>query len=391
MRARKVVRRFIVVAALSLCTAQGLAPAAATTSGGEAGDRSAVRVRKSVRSLSSQERTDFVAAVLALKAAKSPFDPNLNYYDQFVAWHLSLYPCGMDHAMSSAHGGALFLPWHRQFLKLFEDALREVSGKAISVPYWDWTDPASTEAVFANDFMGGDGNRAKGFAVTTGPFRRGRWPLKVHPIGIMYQGSATTFLTRHFGSFPVHPTLPTRDDVSFLMGRPSYDVEPYDAGSDPNKSFRNMLEGFWRGAGPIRVTTGSASMVCTPDGVMSTVSGEGTHNRVHGWVGGVVGVGTQGPKLGTMLLPTSPNDPVFFLHHSNIDRLWAKWQEKHGTNSYEPRNTANNAMHPFRATPASVADIGALGYRYDDSRGTAPGVLPKTLGVPSPIFCDLPR
>lgn len=42
---------------------------------------------------------------------------------------------------------------------------------------------------------------------------------------------------------------------------------------------------------------------------------------------------------------TSPNDPVFFLHHANIDRIWCKWQEAHefefhhlpwGYNSLEP-------------------------------------------------------
>ena len=27
-----------------------------------------------------------------------------------------------------------------------------------------------------------------------------------------------------------------------------------------------------------------------------------------------------------MELPTSPNDPVFFLHSCNLDRLWNLWQ-----------------------------------------------------------------
>ena len=28
---------------------------------------------------------------------------------------------------------------------------------------------------------------------------------------------------------------------------------------------------------------------------------------------------------------TSPNDPVFWLHHCNIDRLWAEWRVQHPT------------------------------------------------------------
>lgn len=31
-----------------------------------------------------------------------------------------------------------------------------------------------------------------------------------------------------------------------------------------------------------------------------------------------------------MVDPTSPNDPIFFLHHANVDRLWVMWQDYHG-------------------------------------------------------------
>ncbi|KAE8241654.1 hypothetical protein A4X13_0g7325 [Tilletia indica] len=30
---------------------------------------------------------------------------------------------------------------------------------------------------------------------------------------------------------------------------------------------------------------------------------------------------------GDMLLPQSANDPAFFLHHANVDRLWWLWQK----------------------------------------------------------------
>ncbi len=44
----------------------------------------------------------------------------------------------------------------------------------------------------------------------------------------------------------------------------------------------------------------------------------GPHNGVHGTVGGT---------MGTYL---SPLDPIFWLHHCNIDRLWASWAGLHG-------------------------------------------------------------
>ena len=358
--------------------------------------RESLRVRRNVTALSGPERRDFVRAVLALKDVPSPYDPQLSYYDQFVAWHLSLYPCGMGHE-ARAHGGPMFLPWHRLFLLHFENALREVSGKHVTVPYWDWTDPASSPVVFAEDLMGGDGDPADGFAVTTGPFRKGRWALRVHPIGIQWSSSATAHLTRRFGSFPPMPTLPTPEDVAFVLGRPSYDVAQFDGGSDPNLSFRNALEGFWRSTGPVRLATGSASMMCGPDGVMMATSGESTHNRVHGWVGGLLGATPEGLKvLGTMGLPTSPNDPVFFLHHANIDRLWAEWQDAHRVDSYEPASGRTDRMQPpFEATPADVSDIGALGYRYDTTsvarRVTAGPGAPPVADASSAFLCEIPR
>jgi tyrosinase len=36
----------------------------------------------------------------------------------------------------------------------------------------------------------------------------------------------------------------------------------------------------------------------------------GLHNQVHAWIGRGMG------------LASSPNDPVFYLHHCNVDRIW---------------------------------------------------------------------
>src|SRR5439155_16817593 len=33
---------------------------------------------------------------------------------------------------------------------------------------------------------------------------------------------------------------------------------------------------------------------------------------------------------GHMVLAASPNDPVFWLHHCNIDRLWSLWEQTTG-------------------------------------------------------------
>ncbi len=331
------------------------------------------RVRKNVKLMTAEERQNFVEAVLQLKATPSPYNPSLSYYDQFVDWHLVLYRCDPlvpGHRMMG-HGGPVFLPWHRQYLLLFESALREVSGKNITVPYWDWTDPLATASVFSADMLGGDGDPTDSYAVTTGPFRKGNWQLVVQPIGVEWQSSATSYLTRRFGSIPSAPSLPTVAEVSAALAAPLYDVAPYDTTSNPAQSFRNALEGF-------RDAPGFASMQCGPDGVMTTlpINSPKLHNGVHAWVGGTIGVAGDGSTIfGTMVLPTSPNDPIFFLHHSNIDRLWAQWQTLRGTHTYQPvsghhGNNLYDPMVPYdqiglTVTPADMADIATLGYRFE--------------------------
>ena len=91
------------------------------------------RVRKNVTSLTVQERTDFIDALKKLKSTKSPYDSLLNYYDQFVYWHLKAFYCtpGAGHAeMYPAHMTSTFLPWHRVYLNLFENCLLYTSDAA---------------------------------------------------------------------------------------------------------------------------------------------------------------------------------------------------------------------------------------------------------------------
>ena len=54
------------------------------------------------------------------------------------------------------------------------------------------------------------------------------------------------------------------------------------------------------------------------------------HDVVHVWVGNV---------QGDMSVGTSPNDPVFFLHHANVDRIWRAWQNRANQNAYLPPDT----------------------------------------------------
>jgi tyrosinase len=76
-----------------------------------------------------------------------------------------------------------------------------------------------------------------------------------------------------------------------------------------------------------------------------------------------------------MAANSSLNDPVFWLHHSNIDRLWNEWMRRYGE-VYEPESGAmlghniDDAMWPFtmigmNVTPRATLSSRALGYIYD--------------------------
>ncbi len=325
------------------------------------------RIRPSVTSMTADQKRRFVRAILLLKATPSPWDKRFSWYDNFVWWHRKAFACEVD----QAHMRPAFLPWHRQFLFMFESALRVVADDpSIILPFWDWTDPAARKVVFAPDFLGPNGDPTRNWAVTAGPFRAGRWHLNVldppqnDPLRL-------TYLTRRFGSFSGAAGLPTRGQVLGALHAPKYDVPPYDTASDVRLSFRNNIEG-WRGF---------SGMTCTK-GLMDPVKIKGNtqpnrlHNQGHLWVGGELGP-TDDEVGGTMTLNTSLNDPVFWLHHANVDRLWSIWQRIHGE-GYAPRTSPlhgqglNSPMWPWRqsglfVSPKSVLNIPAMGYTYEDA------------------------
>src|SRR3954470_6643880 len=96
-------------------TAQESTPAAGH--GAPAGTPTAgsLQIRKNGNALSAGEREAFVNAILAIKKKPSSWAPGLTVYDTFVLWHRDAFGC----AVMAAHTGPAFLPWHRQFLRMF--------------------------------------------------------------------------------------------------------------------------------------------------------------------------------------------------------------------------------------------------------------------------------
>ena len=265
--------------------------------------------------------------------------------------------------------------------------MREVDPE-VTLPYWDWTVDRGTGApVWTDDFMGGDGDPAAEMAVTTGPFRKDAWQLTVFDYD---DAVRSPFVVRDLGGGFMATDLHTAEQVEAALAIGAYDLAPWNSLVSAKRSFRQNLEG-WRDC---------VREVCDPmSGMSPTCTGShDLHNRVHLWVSGEFRLAhqavpaddpaaTPGPAtivpgtdpatdlMGTMAFNTSPNDPVFWLHHAFIDRLYQQWLDRYGP-AYQPvsdgpvGHNLNDVMWPYDhigliATPAMTFSTEAMGYRYE--------------------------
>jgi tyrosinase len=88
---------------------------------------------------------------------------------------------------------------------------------------------------------------------------------------------------------------------------------------------------------------------------------EELHNRIHVWVGEHMSQ-----------VPYASFDPIFWGHHTMIDRLWRIWQLRHPGGS-PPASILDEALPPFRMTVRQTLNVTALGYDYAVSSASADG------------------
>jgi len=261
-------------------------------------------------------------------------------YDLFVVWHVNamMTPTparGNPEGRNAAHRGPVFPAWHRFMLRQLELNFQRILGdQDFGLPYWDWAadGEGSAQDQLNSPLWKPDGIGGSGDPITTGPFvfdpndnSSFRVRIDTDSNGDLEQvnrGLART-LAQDID------TLPNKTDTANALKLTTYDEAPWTVSSN---GFRNQTEG-WVGA-----------------------DGPGMHNRVHVWVGG-----DMGPA-------SSPNDPVFFLNHCNVDRIWEAWLQKHGR-VYLPDQKAPASLKGHRindqlsslisppTTPAAVLDV----------------------------------
>ncbi|KAJ1302867.1 hypothetical protein OPQ81_003167 [Rhizoctonia solani] len=318
---------FVVAAATALISSVVASPVARSCS--------SPYVRKEWRELSSVEQANFIAAVKCLGEkphstlvptgfTSGIVDPNpsSSRYDDFVYAH-------MDTNIKD-HFTGLFLPWHRWYLTAFENELRSVCNYAGYLPYWDWSlDSSAVTAspVFSPSTTNGFGSFgiAPEYRVTDGPFSN---VTRAYP--------TPHVITRNYKPKPFEEQVfPFQFTTPDLLASATFTPAKID----------EIVNGF-----PGDFVGFTAHM----DGERA----QGMHNAAHLMM-----------RPGDLSNPsTSPNDPLFFLHHANLDRIWDKWQRKssqnavaYGGGSVQSLNDYDN--YPVGAPPAvtTSSDIPTCG------------------------------
>jgi tyrosinase len=79
---------------------------------------------------------------------------------------------------------------------------------------------------------------------------------------------------------------------------------------------------------------------------------EDLHNRVHVHIGGSMSQ-----------ITFASYEPIFWAHHTMVDRLWRIWQLRHA-DVLPPADILDDALAPFPMTVRQTLDTTALGYDY---------------------------
>jgi tyrosinase len=257
-------------------------------------------VRKDITSLSDEELETLKTAFTGLMG-RDPTDPNS--YFALAGIH------GLPQTWCLHHEDR-FNPWHRVYIKQFEDQLRSIPGcQDLTLPYWDVTTPLPEVL------------QQPPFASYVLPEDPGKSSQPPHP------GEYFPYTTQRY-------PLPTI----------AQNLQRYGVFDDITTS---LLQSLW----------GAYNLSGYQD--FSIQAHDGGHVSV-------------GPTMADQNVASY--DPVFWFYHCNIDRLWLKWQTKvsattlHGFESTLAGDTSwlttpFNALPPFTATADETI---AFGISYDE-------------------------
>ncbi len=202
-----------------------------------------------------------------------------------------------------------FLPWHRMYLLKLEKFLQERESD-VSLPWWDWRSEQSKRE--------GIPKALSERVIDSQPNPLNTFPMDIR--GRARDGRPVNINRNTFRDPQEPDEIRSRQNILRLSNR---DIpQLYNV-----RDFRQFSEDLRRG----------------------------WHNFIHGWVGGDMNS-----------VDTAAYDPIFYIHHCNIDRIWSIWQTIHGVDSV-PSHMLNVVLEPFKVTVKDTLDIHTLEYEYASS------------------------
>ncbi|KAH7006753.1 hypothetical protein EDB80DRAFT_751544 [Ilyonectria destructans] len=318
-----------------------------------------IRIRREWGTLSTTEKKAYISAVKCLqsKPALTPASVALGAktrFDDWVATHIN--------QTMTIHYTGNFLMWHRYFTWMYEEALRNECGYIGTQPYWDWAKTAVTglhsSPIFdgSDTSMSGDGAYIPdqeeiilggssglppiylpagtgGGCVTSGPFKD--MVVNLGPAALALPGGDVE--TNPNGPLAYNPRCLKRDLTDII-----------------NQRYANATAVLSNILNPTNVYDFQMQMQGIPG------SGNiGIHGGGHYTLGGDPGRDVF----------TSPGDPVFYLHHAMIDRIWWIWQmlspaqRQFGSIALMGTNTFLNTPPSANTTFDDYVDLGWTGPR----------------------------
>ncbi len=308
-------------------------------------------VRKNAATMPAAEFENFLKACVLLKSTLVP-GQTFSLYDQWVAVHgciMGVRSPGSASFINMGHQNIGFLPWHREYLRRFELALQSMV-PGVTLPYWPWPMVPEPSVLFSNArihpifFSSNVVQNLGGLFAPAGPSTPPSWwpsgfqwriqtPLQVGSSPVLRRGSAVD-------TWP--PTQVAVDGIENMnVQQPGV----------------NVYWAFWR----------------------ELEAGPRAHNTGHNIVGGYM----ANPVF-------SPNDPLFWLHHAYIDRVWSRWQSNRIAG--QPGSTVlTHYPAPTEVSPFN-GQVPPVGHRKDDLMwpwvGTTPGY---SVNAPSGVQAMLPN
>jgi len=256
------------------------------------------------RTLTKYQQLDYIKAFKCLQSkparTQSLYPGALTRYDDYVALHIAM--------TTQIHFVGQFLPWHRQFLSIFEDDLRETCCYEGALPYWDWSKDVTTTTSF---------NQSPIFDPVYGFGGNGEYIADISNVSI----TAALEIPGRTGGGCI--TTGPWAGINITLG------PDYNFANNPRCLRRDFTPAFAHGALNTSVVafTEAAPTFFQLDRRMQSLeldlAGVLTHGGGHFGVGGMVG------EMSDMY--SSPGDPLFWLHHAMLDNIWNTWQRANWT------------------------------------------------------------